>query len=987
MRGDPLENPDFDAPTQGVDARHRAEETELTRGVAYGDATHPDGGGAQPAAGHVGRFVILGDIGAGGMGVVHLAYDPQLNRRVALKLMRVRAQSRKAKELAAARLMREAQALAQVSHRNVVAVYDVGQTADGDVYIAMEYVEGRTLDQYCDGKSWRDVIAIYRQAAAGLAACHGKGLVHRDFKPSNVLVDVDGRAVVLDFGLARSESDTASNEQLTEDSGEQSISSSDLLHTPLTICGQVVGTPAYMSPEQALGRPVDSRSDQFSFCVALYRSLYGQRPYRFATRADLVESLPIGQIEPPPRTSGVPGWVWRVVERGLARRPEVRWPSLMALAGALGADPTRRRRRLGAAGVVAVLVCAGVIARAHDHRQVAAACAAEGAAIAELWTADRNEGIAARFTAANADIGTDIWRRTDKQVTAYVASWRQAREQACRATELEQRRSPELLDRSRACFDDGRNYLELLIEQWQSVDAATLRYAVDASFSLPPVSICTDDKVLALQKSDGSIDERRRGQPVRRLVTEAQALIAAGQLTRGAAVAEEAVTRAAVLEIPSLVTEAQYAAGVALELTGNYTKAVEHLREAYFSAYIHGDDLMATAAAADLTFALADRLERAAESGDWERLAEAGLDRLGWEYPHPSVASALGDLGNTAWARGDYARALELQSRSLRIIQDLFGPYHRRVVVTLGNIGIAYERQRDFARAVDSHRRTLAAAMSTLGDTHIVTGMVSSNLAVALERAGLIDEAIAANRQALSITRSVLGDHHLFTAQILTNLATTLFARGELDEARALAVDGLAAIEATPDPSHQLRADIHGLLGWIELERGDHEAAYEHRREGLAITLARDESRPATVGNALVELAHSQELDGQLDEALAGYERGVRVLQGDDNTQPAADSITNGLLGMARIHRQRGVLSAAEAAAQRAVDAARTDEQSHEPLGEALFMHAQVMADKGPPHRERAAALAREALAALRRTKAPRAKATHDQVEAWLATH
>jgi eukaryotic-like serine/threonine-protein kinase len=210
----------------------------------------------------VGRYLVLSSLGAGGMGVVFAAYDPNLGRKIALKLLRsgLAGSSKDARN----RLRREAQAIAQLSHPNVVSVYDVGTTDDGDLYIAMEFVEGDTLTLWLKKypRTWLEIIEVFVQAARGLASAHGVGLLHRDFKPDNVLVGGDGRVRVTDFGLARS--------LLAPDEVVRGKPMITALNLALTATGTVLGTPRYMPPEQITGDDLDARSDQFSFCVARY---------------------------------------------------------------------------------------------------------------------------------------------------------------------------------------------------------------------------------------------------------------------------------------------------------------------------------------------------------------------------------------------------------------------------------------------------------------------------------------------------------------------------------------------------------------------------------------------------------------------------------------------------------------------------------------------------------------------------------------------
>jgi serine/threonine protein kinase len=294
-----------------------------------------------PHPARIGRFTVLRTLGAGGMGVVYAAYDEELDRRVAIKVVRddvgAGAQGRE-------RMKREAQAMAKVSHPNVVQVYQVGDLDDGQLYVAMEFVKGTTLADWLgsEERGWEEALEMYLQAGRGLAGAHREGLVHRDFKPDNVLIGTDGRARVLDFGLARAEGVRSPE----VDSALLRVSTpTTVLRSNLTLAGTIMGTPAFMSPEQHLGESADARSDQFSFCVAVYGSLYGVSPFAGTTLMELGESVTSGALRPPPEGSPVPTWVWQALKTGLATRADDRHPSMDTLLAALTPDQVHTRRR------------------------------------------------------------------------------------------------------------------------------------------------------------------------------------------------------------------------------------------------------------------------------------------------------------------------------------------------------------------------------------------------------------------------------------------------------------------------------------------------------------------------------------------------------------------------------------------------------------------------------------------------------------------
>ncbi|MCH9681102.1 MAG: serine/threonine protein kinase, partial [Deltaproteobacteria bacterium] len=271
----------------------------------------------RPTPTKIGRYTVLDLLGVGGMGVVCTAYDPKLDRKVALKLLRKKSEGDHRLSTGQARLIREAQALAKLTHPNIVTVHDV-DTYEGQIYMAMEYVDGSSLDQWMvrGERHWRDVVEVFVDAARGLAAAHHAGITHRDFKPANVLIGKDGRVLVVDFGLAKSNdhelerSDDSPAPEAAVDMGPEPnlmdvIGSTQ--DTKLTQVGRTVGTPAYMAPEQFLGLEVGPETDQFSFGVALFEALYGYLPFPDESREELLDRVTEGRVNETPKDTPVPG--------------------------------------------------------------------------------------------------------------------------------------------------------------------------------------------------------------------------------------------------------------------------------------------------------------------------------------------------------------------------------------------------------------------------------------------------------------------------------------------------------------------------------------------------------------------------------------------------------------------------------------------------------------------------------------------------------
>ena len=318
----------------------------------------------------IGHFVLLSELGRGGMGTVFAAYDERLDRKAAIKLLHT---GNRTSPVHRQRVLREAQAMAQVSHPNVVAVYEVDEV-NGLVFIAMEFIDGITLTawQRQPGRTWQELLGTYLQAGHGLAAAHATGLVHRDFKPDNVLVSRGGRARVLDFGLARRGDGTLT----TSDSGDPDMSPRS--PDKLTMDGVVSGTPGYMSPEQFLSAPVDARADQFSFCAALFEALFGQPPFAGKVEAEIAGNTLGGHVQPRRPDSPVPEEIHRALLRGLSTNPDDRYPTMDELLAALllettdsaAAAASSRKRFVRAALVVGMGLTAAVqAARARSPLQ------------------------------------------------------------------------------------------------------------------------------------------------------------------------------------------------------------------------------------------------------------------------------------------------------------------------------------------------------------------------------------------------------------------------------------------------------------------------------------------------------------------------------------------------------------------------------------------------------------------------------------------
>jgi tRNA A-37 threonylcarbamoyl transferase component Bud32 len=462
----------------------------------FGRATHPV---------MVGRYTVLGPIGSGGMGSVVRAHDPELQREVALKLVRA---ERMGDAGTRARLVQEARAMARLSHPNVAMVFEVGE-ADGHLYVAMELVDGRDLRAWLDERPldgaprpWRAVLELYEQAGRGLAAAHAKGLIQRDFKPENVVVDTEGRARVVDFGLAREQADVITEQQPADPGKPPDLGEAppERAHTDLTTTGTLLGTPAYMSPEQWIGTgPIDARSDQFSFCVALWEALHGQRPFSGTTMGELMLAVTCGRLVEP-RTSAVPRRLHQALRRGLATDPADRWPDMDGLLTAL--RPRGRGGWLVGGTVVAALAgVAAVMLHREDPGQI---CRHERERLVDVWDAAARQAAAHGVQATALPYAEDVWSTLSPRLDAYADEWVEAAQTSCASALAQTSATQARHTHQQRCLEEARLLLDQLGDALAVADEATVVDAANAGDRLPDLGACADDRRLMAWATEDS---------------------------------------------------------------------------------------------------------------------------------------------------------------------------------------------------------------------------------------------------------------------------------------------------------------------------------------------------------------------------------------------------------------------------------------------------------------------------------------------------
>jgi tetratricopeptide (TPR) repeat protein/tRNA A-37 threonylcarbamoyl transferase component Bud32 len=746
----------------------------------------------------LGRYVVLEILGRGAMGVVYAAYDPVLDRKVALKVLRDElGREPHSRE----RILREARGLAKLSHPNVVPIYDSG-TVDGHVFFAMELVRGVTARHWSRvaKRSWRDVVDVYVQATSGLAAAHDAGLVHRDFKPDNVLVTDEGRAFVMDLGLVR----------LREESVASDPADLPLAQTvsDLTRSGTLLGTPAYMAPEQ-FGGDADARSDQFSLCVSLYEALYGQRPFDGRTVAEMLAAMArAGELVFPARPR-VPARLRRAIRRGLAPDPRLRHPDMRALAREL--RPERRATRavalLGAAAVFAAV--AGPIAWARIARE-RHLCEDSGRELEGVWDDARARALAKSLAASGKPYAEDVVKTVTAALDSYAQQWRATRAESCVATRKRGDQSERLNDLRMACLDDRRTELGALVSTL-ATDPNVVGRAAQAALSLRPISSCGRSEVLARAEAMGGGPRSEAARALFSRLAEATALREAGKYRDALPIAIEVEQRAADLGEKAIRAQAFFVHGDVERALDRFAAASEHLEQSALLAESARDDETLARARAVRVYVLSLGLHRKDDAAEWARLARAAVDRLGGGDEIEGVLA--NQLGGVAYERGDYGEAERQYTQALERLTKALGADHPRVATAISNRAHALNELGRLDEAVAAQRVAIDTDVRVLGKSHPVTADKLNGLGAFLTTGGRPAEALEPYERALAIREAAFGPATAQVAYSLGNIGAALAQLDRYDEALGVQRRSLAMIEATRGPDDASAANSHNWIG------------------------------------------------------------------------------------------------------------------------------------------------------------------------------
>jgi serine/threonine protein kinase/tetratricopeptide (TPR) repeat protein len=885
-------------PTSVPDSRSSstAVDTHEPRGTRGDVSSRPGGRAVERDEHHVlgpgdrfAGFQIRKFLGRGAMGVVYEAWDPTLERRVALKLLR--SPSRRAAE----RLLREARALARLDHPGVVRIW-AADVHRGAVYIAMELVEGQNLREWLKTpRSWNEVLPVLIGAGRGLAAAHAAGVIHRDFKPENVLVGWDGQARVLDFGIARISTQhpdhlsstidgTQTSDGEGEGEGEGHCGSGPLsgsfaalpIEEELTEAGALIGTLLYMAPEQHARERADERSDQFGFCTTLFEAIFGAHPFPAKSRGELALLVAEGNVRfPNDDHSKSPRWLERVILKGLSPDRELRFATMDDLIDALERHPRRRRARNRALTAAAVLTGAVTLGLMVPRAEPANPCVDVASELEEVLGESQRQEIAKRFAAVKNPWAGEMGKLVNEELEAWAARWIEARTEVCEtrhthreATVIDERREACLAQQLAEAAALGAVLTEAVPTEAQE---RVLANAERALTMLEDPQLCVGDdppigRVVVTGEHHELVEE----------LFEIEVLAIAGgdsrTLERARALVEEIRALPSNYANDSLLGYSLVALAEAELLEGNSKTTEALLHEAIRVAERIAAEALRAQALVDLGWLLATTPGRAHEAVPLLEDVAPLVERLGNRYDsirqRQALAEAMWANGDTAGARQIYEALLGDASASRNI--------HFTTLLGLGRVAAAEE---DYAAALE-HSQAALARLELYGNDSALRATPLTNIGDALINLGRFDEARTALERGLELRRALLeaeasaGNRRLL-GESLMNLANLESRTGNTEAASNAYREALALL---PEDDHANRSLVLFNLGVDHQVAGRHVQALGNYEEALRLAervLPLDSKQVVGarlgVGSMLVTLDRAAEARAPLERCLADW--------------------------------------------------------------------------------------------------------------------
>ena len=777
------------------------------------------------------RYLVMAQLGGGAMGVVYEAYDRQLDRKVALKFIR-QANGPGVNELSE-RMLREAKALARISHPNVVVVHDFG-LHDQRVYLVMEIVRGTTLTDWQQSRAWRDVVDVYLGAGAGLWAAHQAGVVHRDFKPDNVLVGEDGRARVSDFGIARLDGAGAAAPHGHEPGASPMV----------TFDGALMGTPAYMSPEQFLGRVSDARSDQFAFCVALFEALSGSRPFEGDTLPKLRDQVCAGAAKKLP--SSFPRRLERALRRGLQVDPGERWPTMKALLDEL--KTVRRPTRIWLAAVAAVVTLLGVVGAQQYRERQRVRCADQEGRLGGIWDEATREQVRQVFSKSGRSSAGPVWKTVESTLNEFAGSWSEASQRQC----LERVAGGPVgagAEVAAACLERQLSDARALVDVLRAADGQVVDNAARAALAMRDRSGCSEANpgmgaLLPGRQGDGGASER-----VLRLLSETQALLDAQKNRDALEHATEALALARSAHFTAGEAEALYLLGQGNLASLKFEPAHQLLRQAVRAADAARHDVLRARALMLDGSIVGWKLGRTAEGRELLADAAATLKRFG------SAEDLQGELHRRTAvlfrATGDYAAAISEYEQAYKLFRAAHSDPCQQCTEILWFEGATYLEAHNPALGIPALEASIDQMKLQLGDENPNLVSVRIELGFALAQTNRITEAESIMSKVVATLEKDDQNKDMLIS-VLSNWGDLLLSAGRTGEA-VRALDRALALGHAGTYSRENQLVTAGLAHVLA---GETEMGTTLLQQGLAAEEA-GRKRPVVLALARVYLARA----------------------------------------------------------------------------------------------------------------------------------
>ena len=773
----------------------------------------------------LGRYSLGRRIGAGGMGVVFEAHDAELDRPVAIKVHR-------GDERLRARIAREAHALASLSHPNVVEIYDVG-TTDQHTYIVMERLRGTTLARWCRDapRTTDEIVSVLGAVARGLIAVHDAGLVHRDIKPSNVVVTDEGRVQIVDFGLA---SNTGPGSSGSGDSARPSNGA------PITVAGEIAGTPSYMAPEQRAGCPCTPRSDQYSFCVAAHECLHGRR---FDSRARRIR---------------------RVLRRGRRNDPKDRYDNLGELLDEMRTAATTRWPRRG----LLVAVCAVGLGVYAGHRTETPECSSSDELWLDIWDPSHRAALHDAYAALGTTWAAPVHARLERDLDRYVSAWNEQHAEVC--VEEPHARTSERL----RCLRNSQTAARAVVDTLIGVPLEGAAHGARALDSLPDPRACADPSGLS-----GNPLRDAEADAILALVVEARTWQRTAQPHRALAAADALVARAALLDDSATSASVRQLRGTVLLDVGRYEAAYAELQEGLDAAALGGHARLAAELLNDQVMVLGHHLGQPENARLVARHAESWIHRAGDE-PGLRVRWLLA-LGWTALDLAETQRAIEYLERASDVLDttevESAALLEDRAAV-LNATGIAAGRLGDFDRAVECFEEAERLITEGLGSEHPDLAAPLINRAQVVRERKDYAGSIALLERARALIEATYGTHHPRLGEVESNLAVTELVRGREAAALAHADQAIALLEDARGQDHRSLVRTRALRAEARLRQGDVEEALDDYELSLRSMIVRYGDIHPMVADARLQAARALFRVGRYEAARVHYEQALQSL-------------------------------------------------------------------------------------------------------------